>query len=212
VVVKPAAGDTIVVYYPIGAATYQIAKFTSAPVWNKTTGELTLTDDAQVGYFTEGMNEFGSWNGKDNVGGMNGGVTWPANPTETKPLFADIGTSQLTSPKSLLAFNYFKDASNGGATVTNAWKEGDQWYYCEDDGYFYYMKVLTSGSQTKMLLESLYFDDNLPDTFLKASYKLAVTVEAIQAYKAAVSDGNNGGWNLKNPLAGNLQDLHGMMD
>ena len=75
-------------------------------------------------------------------------------------------------------------------------KSAGSWFYNENDGYFYWMSALASGASTANLLDSVTFGGGLGKPYQKMQFELAITVEAIQAKKAAISDSDGGGWNI----------------
>ncbi|MDR1465739.1 MAG: hypothetical protein LBJ11_10655 [Oscillospiraceae bacterium] len=166
---------------------------------------VRLDSDLKFGFFTwtnsvmdgEAANPtrdtafFYSWNAENNVKGPSPLPDWSTYYTlnSTKAALADIAHSQLSS--SVLINYNTTDASF--STIAP-----DTWYYF--DGYFYYMAALDSGATTPNLTSSIEIAASASQAFQTYDYQLAITVEAVQAIKAAVSDGSNGGWGISDAL------------
>ncbi len=110
------------------------------------------------------------------------------------------------------------DGNNMVATVPAALATpgtgANKWFYDQTDGYFYYLGVLNSGETTPIFLKALGLGANATKAYSDMTLDLIVNLEAIQAVKAAVTDGvdtenNNGGWGVDEtkPVAKYLTSL-----
>jgi hypothetical protein len=157
---------------------------------------IELTEKLQLAWFTEGTPDYDSWTDKN----LNPDSPWTGYDAEIKnagnPTALNIGKSQLSDS---ILLNYVSTNLDTAAVTAS------KWYYNASDGYFYYIGALNGGASTTQLLDKVVLSNTAPDTFRKVSYDLSVTVEAIQAVKAAVADGSNGGWNLSGDLLTKLQ-------
>ena len=69
------------------------------------------------------------------------------------------------------------------------------WWYCKDDGYFYYIGKLASGAQTtNWLLEAVALDEAADNSYCNLNYDLTPCMDAIQAVEDALT--STSGWNL----------------
>lgn len=62
----------------------------------------------------------------------------------------------------------------------------ENWYYCTEDGYYYYKSILSGNSNTEILLEKVIFNDEeiaKNDIYQGKEYKIEVKAEAVQATK-----------------------------
>lgn len=82
-----------------------------------------------------------------------------------------------------------------GDLVTGAITD-NKWFYNEDDGYFYYMKVLEPKQVSPNLLTSLSLKPDAGDSYLGMKFELTVKMEAVQVLEEAVKGSGNGGWGL----------------
>lgn len=65
------------------------------------------------------------------------------------------------------------------------------WYYCKEDGYYYYTSILKGNATSEMLLKEVNFDKASEDPIFKdKDYKVEVKVEAVQATKYKNKDEN----------------------
>jgi alternate signal-mediated exported protein len=190
IIKKSKTGDALVAYKNLGSGEYQSAKVNGHAVSDEgSTGSIntiTLTEKLSLNWFTEGAEQYDSWNNKHGI------TVWDGKTdatTDTFPAFTNIIKSQLNSK---IALNYNVALSE---TLTDFETNEGDWYYNAADGYFYYIGALNGGQSTPLLLESVLLADNAPE-FLKVSYDLGVKLESIQAVKEAVSDNSNGGWNI----------------
>ena len=107
-----------------------------------------------------------------------------------------LGTPVVTLPDTTSHVDAMLSLTFGVNVKTNiaACTAGD-WWYCEDDGYFYYIGKLASGAQTaNWLLEGVALDADADNSFCNLSYDLTPCMDGIQAVPEALTSAT--GWNL----------------
>lgn len=77
-------------------------------------------------------------------------------------------------------------------------KTGEQWYYCEKDGYFYYQKPVKEGD-TALFPAALYVPEQWSGLKEEVSFRMNLRIEAAEAgYLELVSAGGSVfGWELR---------------
>lgn len=66
-------------------------------------------------------------------------------------------------------------------TLENVNVNKEEWYYCEEDGYFYYKKILTDKSKPVVLFSEVSIPSSLNNDWSLEELSIDVTVEAIQS-------------------------------
>lgn len=87
-------------------------------------------------------------------------------------------------------------------TLDNLNIDTDKWYYCKEDGYFYYKNVLTDKSESVILFTEVTVPSKWDNTWSLQELSIDVTAEAIQE-KNFTPDFSE---NSKNPWPGITKD------
>ena len=118
--------------------------------------------------------DFDSNSGKKNV--------WIVNPSESSSLVRVSISGRWVNPNDL---NEVLPVDNSLITLVFAENFQENWIYCEEDGYYYYKKVLEGKATTEMLLESVAFSNDIDSNsiYKGMEYRVEVKVEAVQANK-----------------------------
>ena len=66
-------------------------------------------------------------------------------------------------------------------TLENINVNENDWYYCKEDGYFYYKEILTDKSDPVALFSEVKIPENLNNTWSLEEITIDVTVDAIQS-------------------------------
>jgi len=188
-------------------------KYSTTPVYGTNSGQnytVTIKSAPSYGWFKwtdtsfsgSTSSFFDSWNDKNNADEWKDAYV-ASSQVSGKPAVTDIRHSVKSG---LIYFNYGTDVSFDGtsstaegagtAPTTAGVLAANKWYYNAADGYFYWGSLLPSGASTANLLEEIVFSGQLGNEFQKLDYQIAITLEAIQAKKAAITDSTGGGWNI----------------
>lgn len=118
--------------------------------------------------------DFDPSSGKKNV--------WIVNPSESPALIRVSISGRWVNPNDL---NEVLPVDDSLVTLVFAENFQDYWYYCEEDGYYYYKKVLEGKATTEMLLESVTFSSDTEGNSIYEGmeYRVEVKTEAVQANK-----------------------------
>ncbi|OUQ56113.1 hypothetical protein B5E58_11285 [Tyzzerella sp. An114] len=104
-----------------------------------------------------------------------------------------------------VVLNFAANVDTNGDTID----DGANWYLAEEDGYFYYTKVLEGNTVSDPLLESVYIKEEAANALQGAHYELTPIMEATQAEKAAVEGNwtsNYGNETIRNHINGLLAE------
>ena len=193
-----------------------VAKFDTKPIYDPDTTTITGTPAVKYAYYKTGTAYYNTWNTKHNYSTWSTATPWGTN----KPAATTFDFTLKTSKSSLAPtgagypaavaaeaakIKFIYDALKATATADSA-----SWFYNENDGYFYYMKVIPGGSSSAMLLKELELTSAATaKMWEKYEYTLVVCVEGIQATKEALSDtaslGDASGWGLTGTLLTQLE-------
>jgi alternate signal-mediated exported protein len=178
-ILKSTNGDALVAYYEYAPGKYQSVKVKGHTV-SVAGDEIEITEELDFAYFTAGSDVYAAWSGAF----LN--TAWSGQTNSLGAIPATTATSALNSAITLQYTGSFLD------TLAT-----DSWYYNAQDGYFYYIGIVESGTSTAGLLESVTLLGNASGAFKNVSYDLAITVEAIQAdVQILETVGNGGEWDL----------------
>ena len=87
-------------------------------------------------------------------------------------------------------------------SIDNVNVDTNKWYYCEEDGYFYYKEIMTDSSESATLFTEVNIPSEWNNEWAFQEFAINVTAEAIQS-KNFTPDFSN---NSTNPWPGITQD------
>lgn len=111
----------------------------------------------------------------------------PVNMDWTKPVYNPTLTIDANGNATVLA------GSDTGKQITldfvnlSATPTAGKWYYNANDGYFYYVGIVASQTQTPQLLDSVTLGNGADNSYSKVQFDLVVNSTSIQAAKEAVN-------------------------
>ncbi|MDR1464100.1 MAG: hypothetical protein LBJ11_02205 [Oscillospiraceae bacterium] len=145
---------------------------------------LEYVDNSAVFYAYDSLSSTAkAWGKIDYTGALTPAVTTLSFPNTT----AGVATSTLDS---LIQLKY--DATSTDWTAPTA----NKWYYNIEDGWFYFIGLIPSGTISPLLLNGVKLDGAADESYASLIYDLYVNMEAIQPIKDAMSSTTGGGWSL----------------
>ena len=151
--------------------------------------ELTVSNISYY-YYTAKTTEQVDWAGDNKMIGQAPYDTTGAPFAATPQTLTDVETL-LADSNGMLSVIFGSEFDNS-ASVTGV--ADDKWWYNEDDGYFYYIGAVKSGTTTPNLLEKVTLSEDAGNEYGLLEYDLIVLLEAIQNTTDAVKSAT--GWNI----------------
>lgn len=116
---------------------------------------------------------------------------WIENPSATDSLVRVSISGRWIDPN-----NEYTVIPEGNNLVKLKFAENynENWYYCQEDGYYYYKDVLKGKVATEILLEKVIFNDeeiSKDKIYEGKEYKVEIKAEAVQATKHKDYDNEN---------------------
>lgn len=116
---------------------------------------------------------------------------WIENPSATDSLVRVSISGRWIDPN-----NEYTVIPEGNNLVELKFAENynENWYYCQEDGYYYYKDVLKGKVATEILLEKVIFNDeeiSKDKIYEGKEYKVEIKAEAVQATKHKDYDNEN---------------------
>jgi len=118
------------------------------------------------------------------------GLVSETNLSEPEPPAADDIDHLVCDTGKKISINY----TNLIKTLTGTAADNDKWYYNEDDGFFYYIGKLNSGSTSKILMTGLSLDLDADIGYSDLDLQLIVHLDALQVNATALKSN----WGLTN--------------
>lgn len=113
------------------------------------------------------------------------GTTKPTDPTTSLDYWQQNSQIDLGSGKLAEIGIDFVNIANA---LPSAAANTDKWFYNSEDGYFYYLAVVPSGTSTVDIINSVQLLPSAGNEYNKVLYDLTVRAEAIQPIADAVAD------------------------
>lgn len=113
---------------------------------------------------------------------------WIVNSSESPALIRVSISGRWVNPNDL---NEVLPIDNSLVSLVFAENFQDNWYYCQEDGYYYYNKVLGGKATSEMLLDSVSFSSEISTNSIYEGkeYRVEIKAEAVQATKYVDENG-----------------------